>query len=457
MPRCPLTADWKSQAETPLKALWTPELDPLFWRSDRRGVESAWYGHVPFAHWLVRALAPRCVVELGSHNGVSYSAFCEAAQREGLGARCFAIDTWTGDQQAGFYQEEVFAGLRAYHDPRFGAFSTLLRRRFDDALENFGPGSIDLLHIDGRHGYDDVRHDFETWRGKMSERGVVLFHDTNARDDGFGVWRYWSELRQAFPHFEFLHAHGLGVLVVGAQCPPAIAALTELRDTRAVGAVRERFAQLGERCVFEAQANLLGALSAKRAQENEALQARLHKAEAELMEVRAAMAQACSEAARAQSGLARAERAAEAERAQAARAQAAAEAACQAEAERRASADAALACVLSSGTWRATRPVRTTLSWLPAVARRLAFRALQALWRTFTPHLNSSRAAPPVAPPPLPQRQRPAPGRSPPLVCYVSGEPDTPGMNYRVHRYAAACRAAGARVIVLRLTKWPRA
>src|SRR5262245_46039216 len=58
-----------------LRHLWTPELDPPFWRLTRIGVVSAWLGHAPFAHWIVRAARPRVLVELGTHNGVSYSAF----------------------------------------------------------------------------------------------------------------------------------------------------------------------------------------------------------------------------------------------------------------------------------------------------------------------------------------------------------------------------------------------
>ena len=62
---------------------------------------SAWNGHIPFAHWLVTAAKPGIFVELGPHAGVSYSAFCEAILRAKTGTRCFAVDTWKGDEQAG--------------------------------------------------------------------------------------------------------------------------------------------------------------------------------------------------------------------------------------------------------------------------------------------------------------------------------------------------------------------
>ena len=436
-----MTIDWKNEAETLLKAIWTPELDPLFWRAGRRGVQSAWYGHVPFAHWLVRALAPRCIVELGAHNGVSYSAFCEAVQLTGFGTSCFAVDTWTGDDHAGHYGEEVFAGLRAYHDQRFSAFSTLIRQRFDDAIENFAEGSIDLLHIDGRHGYDDVRHDFETWRGKMSERGVILFHDTNVRENDFGVWRLWSELRPDFPHFEFLHGYGLGVLLIGPECPPAVAALSNLRDTLAIGAIRDRFAQLGERCVFEAQVSLL-------AEECNSARTRLTETEAALQAAQTGLD-------RSRVALAASKEAA-AHAAQADWAAAAADDARRAEARARAAAEAALNQILRSSTWRATRPLRTLLSLMPANLRRQARHALQTSWRALTPHRNGDRrAVAALAPAHLPPAYRPSPaltqGMVGPVIYYISGEPATPGTVYRVHRYAASCSAAGARVTILAL------
>ncbi len=183
-------------AEDLVGAIASPLLDPLFLRSQRTGMESAWYGHVPFAHWIVVACRPRILVELGTHNGVSYAAFCEALARFGGDSRAYAVDTWQGDEHAGHYGDEVYWDLRRFHDERFAGFSELLRCTFEDALPYFADGSVDLLHIDGFHTYEAVRGDFEAWRPKLSDQAVVLFHDTNMRERGFGVWRLWSELRE---------------------------------------------------------------------------------------------------------------------------------------------------------------------------------------------------------------------------------------------------------------------
>ena len=185
---------------------------------------SAWLGHAPFAFWLVDAVRPRSIVELGTHFGFSYFVFCEAAVRLGLDTRAYALDTWQGDDQAGIYGEEVFDSVNAINNSEYSAFSTLLRGYFDDSLASIPDGSVDLLHIDGRHGFEDVTHDFEAWLPKMSNRGVVIFHDIAEHQEGFGVWRFWETVKEQYPSFEFEHSHGLGVLGVGPDLPPTMQA-----------------------------------------------------------------------------------------------------------------------------------------------------------------------------------------------------------------------------------------
>jgi hypothetical protein len=215
---------------------------------DRLAFPPAWVGHIPFAFWIVDVLRPSTLVELGTQSGNSYSAFCQAIQRAGIPSSAFAVDTWKGDDHTKIYGEEVFTEFSDYHDSRFAAFSRLLRSTFNDAVTHFSDSSIDLLHIDGLHTYEAVKHDFETWLPKMSARGVVLFHDTNVHENDFGVWKYWQELAAAHPHFRFDHCNGLGVLGVGADPPLELNTLFNLsRKERGTEAalVRQFFSTLG--------------------------------------------------------------------------------------------------------------------------------------------------------------------------------------------------------------------
>jgi GT2 family glycosyltransferase len=214
-----------------------------FW-SPLHVVESAWLEHAPFAFWLTEVLRPHRLVELGTHNGFSFLAVCQAVQRLGLSTACYAVDTWHGDEHSGFYGGEVYAKLAALTDRHYAGFTRLMRCRFDEARPYFAEGSIDLLHIDGRHLYEDVKQDFESWRDTLSESGVVLFHDTNVRERNFGVWRLWAELSQQYPAFEFLHGHGLGVLALGTELPSGLRTLFSATPEQ-TNAIRVSYAHLG--------------------------------------------------------------------------------------------------------------------------------------------------------------------------------------------------------------------
>jgi len=175
---------------------------------------------------LIEALRPAVLVELGTATGNSYCAFCQAMERLQIPGSAYAIDTWSGDPHSGAYGEGDYRELLEYSERHYGAFSALIRSTFEEAAPHFPTAGIDLLHIDGYHTFDAVRRDFETWFPKMSERGVILFHDVNVGCADFGVAQLWEDLSKRLPSFTFNHSYGLGVLAVGSACPPSVEWLT---------------------------------------------------------------------------------------------------------------------------------------------------------------------------------------------------------------------------------------
>jgi len=209
---------------SPAFGLPMPRLIPRRYKPRNVG---EWTGHLAFASDLIVATQPELIVELGTHWGEAYFTFCQTVEEHGLSSLCYAVDHWLGDEHAGRYGEEVFENVRQYNDRYYKPFSYLLRTSFDDAVSQFGDSSIGLLHLDGLHTYEAVSHDFRTWLPKVKPGGIVLLHDICPKQQDFGVWRLWDEIKAEFPStFEFHHSWGLGVLRKEgeARCSP----LTEL-------------------------------------------------------------------------------------------------------------------------------------------------------------------------------------------------------------------------------------
>lgn len=207
----------------------------------------SWVTHIPFAYWLVDALRPATIVELGTQSGNSYAALAQAVKTLRFNTACYAVDTWEGNHQTGLYGPDVYDEWSRFHSAHFSAFSRLIRAPFDNARGQFADRSIDLLHIDGLHTYEAVRHDFRTWLPKLSQRGVVLLHDINVREKDFGVWRLWAELERSYSTFSFLHGNGLGVVAIGPDLPPELRWLTSdlPRHPEQAALVRQFFLALG--------------------------------------------------------------------------------------------------------------------------------------------------------------------------------------------------------------------
>jgi hypothetical protein len=233
---------------------WAERLSPRLLKSPW------WIGHIPFAFELIGRLRPRVVVELGTYSGSSFAAFCQAVEAAGLEATCHGIDLWEGDIHMGRFDEELFREIDGYLKANHPRTAALIRKDFNAAVHDFADGSVDLLHIDGTHTFEAVSNDFNTWLPKMSDRSVVLFHDINVTVENvgqpalkFGVRRFFDGVKHAYPHFEFAHCYGLGVLVTGANVPAEVEELVRLARSPAFAqyfgekgaAVSRRFEQMG--------------------------------------------------------------------------------------------------------------------------------------------------------------------------------------------------------------------
>ena len=247
-------------------ALVTDTLEPLFWQPARLGVDSAWLGHVPFGHWLVSVDRPASIVELGTRSGVSFSAFCEAAIRCRIDTRAWAFATQ--ESAAAASRPEIAENAKAtvelgrFLDQRYASVSTLQCSTPEGALQCVPDGRVDLLHINDVRESDIARL-FADWYPKLSRRAIVLVHSTNKREDNHGIWRFWTEMSGRYPHFEFWHGEGLGILVVGEAAQGAVKALCGLHGDDAA-TVRHRFAVLGRPWVVQRQLDREnGALAAR--------------------------------------------------------------------------------------------------------------------------------------------------------------------------------------------------
>ena len=172
-----------------------------------------WEGHRDFVYDLINFVKPKLITELGSQYGCSLFTFCQSVKDNNLDTKIRAVDMWIGDIGAPDTGEEVFALVNKIKDTYFSNLDIkLYQMRFDDALPDFEDGSIDILHIDGGHTFEDVDHDLKTWLPKLSEDGIILFHDVYSDiDDGSCV--HWRETKKKYSNFfDFEHSCGLGIL-----------------------------------------------------------------------------------------------------------------------------------------------------------------------------------------------------------------------------------------------------
>ncbi len=229
------------------------------------GSPSSSIEHLPFLMLLVDLIRPRTLVELGTREGVSYCALCQAVDELKLQASCHAVGAWANEESPELVK------LRAHHEPLYGRFSRLWVGASAEAGPTLAEGSVDLLLLRGASTLEAARRDFEAWRPRMSRSGVVLLLGIQGRLGGPGPRELWGELASRSPSLAFEQAEGLGVLAVGQEVPEGLRPLLELRGAEA-SFLQALLFELGARLSLARQQQLANALF--RTQETEQRQLR---------------------------------------------------------------------------------------------------------------------------------------------------------------------------------------
>jgi|GEM_PF-300374 len=193
-----------TSSRSTLRAVSAPKM-ARYWAGPRKM-------HLPFVYHLVREVNPETFVELGVLNGESYFAVCQSVSENALVTKCYGIDTGSGDlKDPGLYGGPDEVDEVVNYNSRYSSFSQFVARPSNEAVTEFQDGSIGLLHIDGARRYQHVKKDFEMWRPKLSETGIILFYGVTDRDHGPSLYRFWQQIAGTRASFLFQFGQGLGV------------------------------------------------------------------------------------------------------------------------------------------------------------------------------------------------------------------------------------------------------
>lgn len=170
-------------------------------------ITSAWKGHRVFAEWLVEMLEPTTIVELGVDYGYSSFVFANALLSLGKNGKVYGVDLFQGDIHTGFRNTHEFVCEQIVtHDLNT---MNIIQGEFSQIADTWNL-PIQILHIDGLHTYDAVKHDFECWERFVTTDGITLFHDVESFPE---VGRFFKDLKNTHDAYigYFQHSAGLGI------------------------------------------------------------------------------------------------------------------------------------------------------------------------------------------------------------------------------------------------------
>lgn len=154
------------------------------------------WGRHDFLFKVAETLAPRVIVEVGVWKGRSALGLATMRKRIDADFTLICVDTWLGSQE--HFEKTFRHGLqRAHGYPHLYEqfLANVLHRGHQDVIVPLPIASLsaaqllkvrglkpDLIHIDGGHGYLEVKADIESYWPLLAPDGVMILDD-------YGVWQ----------------------------------------------------------------------------------------------------------------------------------------------------------------------------------------------------------------------------------------------------------------------------
>ncbi|MBK8551398.1 MAG: class I SAM-dependent methyltransferase [Ignavibacteria bacterium] len=149
---------------------------------------------------------PKVIVEIGTWNGGTFFVWSRIFPEA---KKLISIDLPDGEYGGG-YDVRRIKFFREFISDRSNTHQHFIRGDSKSAdtvaklKEILQDERIDFLYIDGDHTYSGIKKDFEIYKQFMSENGLIGFHDINTFREGYGVHKFWNEIKSGYRHEEFI-------------------------------------------------------------------------------------------------------------------------------------------------------------------------------------------------------------------------------------------------------------
>ncbi|MEA2056535.1 MAG: class I SAM-dependent methyltransferase [Patescibacteria group bacterium] len=175
------------------------------------------YGAIHYS--LINITNPERVLCVGSYKGF-IPAICTLACRDNNRGMVDFVDAgydsedendWGGE---GVWREcNPVEYFKPFHLDKYLKLHVM---KSDEFAKKFPEKKFEYIYIDGDHSYEGVKADFEAFWPKLTEGGLILFHDIAMKGlhhgKEFGVWKLWQELSDK-NQFSFINGYeSLGII-----------------------------------------------------------------------------------------------------------------------------------------------------------------------------------------------------------------------------------------------------